>query len=418
MRDPERRMQNESQRPGRTVLVVGGGPAGMAAALSAARYGAQVTLLERRPKPGKKLLATGNGRCNLANRGQPVYFGDPDFALQVLAVMPPGRVMRQLEDWGLPLMTDPEGRVYPATQQASSVFSLLCERMRGHGVRLLTDTEVISVHNERGLWTAACADGRCFAAERLVLATGGLAGGALGNRREDYALAESLGHSVTPLFPGLAPLELRLTRFRRLSGLRVPARLTLCDGHTPHAGTAGEILFTDHGLSGICAMQLARDAQQLLADQRKPLLQVDLSPIFFPEDRAYARTGAENTDSFQKTLRLLKERERRFGRDGMLTGLLPDKLIGLCQENSLDALAGSLTGLRLEVSGVRPFEQAQITCGGVSTAGVDPQTMASRLCPGLYLAGELLDVDGDCGGYNLQFAFAGGLLAGKNAAIV
>ncbi len=401
----------------RQVLIVGAGPAGMAAALAAAEAGADVALLERRPKPGKKLLATGNGRCNLAHRGEPVYFGDPAFAGSVMAQFSPDVLSRRFADWGLLLYTDPEGRVYPATQQASTVVSVLTARLRAAGVKLETGADAAEAAYLQDRYIIVTADGRRYAGDRLVLATGGLAGGALGNRREDYALSEHFGHRITSLSAGLVPLECALGRLKKLSGLRVPARVTLLDSAKMIARTAGEVLFTDYGLSGICVMQLARDAQALLSAGRKPELRLDLSPVWFTETRAYCRDPEPVPDAKQKTLALLRERERRFGRKDLLTGLLPDTLIGVCPAGSPEQLAGFLTALPLEVIGVRPFNQAQITCGGIDTAQVDPATLGSRVSPGLFLAGELLNVDGDCGGYNLQFAFATGLIAGRNAAL-
>ena len=388
----------------------------MAAALSAAEAGAAVTLLERRPKPGKKLLATGNGRCNLAHRGTPVYYGDPAFAARVMRVCPPESVMRRLEAWGLPLFTDTEGRVYPATQQASSVLRLLLARLEERGVRLLTDADVTQAQWSGDAFILSVNGQDALRADRLILATGGLAGGGLGNREEDYSLSAGFGHRITPLFAGLAPLDAALGRFKKLSGLRVPARVSLvCDRHTL-AQTAGEVLFADYGLSGICVMQLARAAQEALRQGKQPALCLDLSPIFFPETRAYARDPADTEDPYRRTVALLTERACRFGRQGMLVGLVPEALERLCPTETVDRAARFLTAMQFTVTGVRPMANAQVTCGGVDTAEIDPQTMASRLQPHLYLAGELLNVDGDCGGYNLQFALATGMLAGASAA--
>ncbi len=397
-----------------TVIVVGGGPAGMAAALTAAESGARVTLLERRPTLGKKLLATGNGRCNLANRGDPAYFGDPVFADRVLSVCPTAAVLRRLGRWGLRLYTDPEGRVYPATLQASTVLSLLAARLREAGVSIRTGTDITRIDQGPHDWTVTDAQGACLRAERLILATGGLAGGALGNRRSDYALSERLGHRVTPLFAGLAPLEVTLGPLKRLSGLRLPARVSLYTGSQLRACAAGEVLLTDYGLSGICVMQLARDANALLAAGKPAQVALDLSPVFFPETRAWRRLPPVPADSYARTLTLLVDRARRFSQP--LTGLVPDALIPHCPAESPERLARFLTELRLPVTGVRPMAQAQITCGGIDTAQVAPDTLSSTLFPGLLFAGETLNVDGDCGGYNLQFAFATGLIAGHAAA--
>ncbi len=414
----DQRFHTENTVSGRTgtVLAVGGGPAGMAAALAAAEAGAAVTLLERRPRPGKKLLATGNGRCNLANRGRPVYFGDARFARRALAALPPEMLLRRLEAWGLPLYTDPEQRVYPATQQAASVLSVLCARLAEARVQLVTDADVLDVKRTGGAFAVLTRDGRRWSADRVILATGGLAGGALGSRPEDYALASNLGHPVTDRFPGLTPLTVAPGPFRKLSGLRMPARIGLYAGGLPQAASAGEILLTDDGVSGICAMQLARDAHRLIGEGLAPELRLDLSPVFFPEERAYCRLPGGMPDTYARTLALLRERQAAFGPAGVLPGLVPEKLIPLCPAGSPERLAAFLTDTRLRVTGTRPMAQAQVTCGGVDTRTVDPETMASRLCPGLYLAGELLDVDGDCGGFNIQFALITGLLAGRAAA--
>ncbi len=398
------------------VLVVGGGPAGMSAALTAAENGADVTLLERRSRPGKKLLATGNGRCNLANRGKPVYFGDPAFASRVMAVCGTEVMLKQLRQWGIELYTDPEGRVYPAAQQASSVLSVLTARMEQRRVRLSADADVKSAVLDGDRCRVTLSDGTAYTSDRLILATGGLAGGGLGNREEDYALATGFGHHLTRLFSGLAPLELDLGQLRRLSGLRVPVRVQLiCDGKA-FAAAGGEALFTDYGLSGICVMQLARDAQIQLQQGKHPSLSIDFSPVFFPETRAYTREPEPVRDAFQRTCSLISERMKSLGPDGALTGLIPDALAAVCPSGNAGKAAAFLTGLVLPVTGVRPMAQAQITCGGIDTREVDPDTMASRMSPRLYLTGEMLNVDGDCGGFNLQFAFATGMIAGRNAA--
>ncbi len=398
------------------VLVVGGGPAGMAAAITAAEKGADVTLLERRSKPGKKLLATGNGRCNLANTGKPVYFGDPAFATRVLEACPTAAVLERLNEWGLRQYTDPEGRIYPSAQQAASVLNVLTNQLKKLRVKTMTDSDVKTVLKEDNGFKIITADGTSYPADRVILATGGLAGGGLGNREEDYTLATGLRHRCIRLFAGLAPLEVKLGNLKRLNGLRVPARLKLTSDDRVAASSAGEVLFADYGVSGICAMQLARATQELLQQNKVPELSMDFSPIFFQENRAYTRNPFPVKDSYLKTLDLLNERIQRLGRQSFLTGLIPDALASVCPTESGRAAAQFLTDLRLQVTGVRPMAQAQITCGGIRTEEVEPRTMASKMTPHLYLAGEMLNVDGDCGGFNLQFAFASGMIAGRSAA--
>lgn len=332
-----------------------------------------------------------------------------------MSVISAEAVLARWRAWGLALYQDEEGRIYPAAQQASAVLSLLTQRMSDRGIRLLTDTDVTAVLRDGERFAVKTSGGSVLTADSVVLATGGLAGGGLGNRNSDYALATGLGHRLTPLFPGLAPLEARMGKLKRLSGLRVPAVASLYSGERFVSAAAGEVLFTDYGVSGICIMQLARDAQRILAHNRTPKLVLDLSPIYLPESRQRTRLASAPADSYEKTLQLLRERKKQWG-DGLLTGLIPDALAQLLPDRDPETLARALTALPLTITGVRPFAQAQITCGGIAAGDVDPSTMASRRCPGLYLAGEMLDVDGDCGGYNLQFAVASGVLAGQNAA--
>ena len=395
------------------IAVVGAGASGLAAGIAAAEAGERVSLLERRPKPGKKLLATGNGRCNLANTGTPLYFGQPAFAKEALRATPVADVLSAFERWGLPTLADPEGRVYPACGQASAVLAVLIGRLRALDAELWTDADVRDIRKEAGRFILTLADGRQLIADRVILATGGLAGGALGGRREDYGLAERFGHRVGALFPGLAALETGKKAVRALSGLRVPVIASLRADGKAVCRTAGEALFTDYGLSGICVMQLARDAGAQLRQGREVSVSLDLSPLMGLSARAFGRLR-ETPDRFQQALALLTERQKRLG-DEWLTGLLPEGMKGALAGLSPVRAAKQLTDWDFPVRGVRDMAFAQITCGGADTDQVDPTTMMSRLCPGLYLTGEMLDVDGDCGGFNLQFAFSTGLTAGRSA---
>jgi len=398
------------------VLVVGGGPAGMAAALTAAQGGAQVTLLERRPAPGKKLLATGNGRCNLANRGPLCYPGGGEFAGAVFKHCPVSRVLEALRGWGLTLYTDGDGRVYPAIMQATAVLSALTERLEERRVRVLTGRDVSGIARAADGFDVTAADGGRYRADRLILATGGLAGGALGSRRTDYALAEGLGHTVTALMPALSALKTSARSREGLSGLRLPALLTLKADGRAVMSALGEALFTDDGVSGICAMQLSREAGLRLARGERVALSIDLSDLLFPGPRDYGLRPPQDRPDTKRALAFIKKRAQTMDPSHVLTGILPDRLAARWKDLPPLEQARRITDLTLDVTGVRPMEQAQVTAGGVRVSEVDPARMASLRVKGLYLCGELLDVDGDCGGFNLQFAFASGMLAGTAAA--
>ena len=397
------------------VLVIGGGAGGLCAAAAAAEAGGRVTVLEKRHTPGKKLLATGNGRCNLANLGAPRYEGDASFALRTLRAFPPEKLLRTLNSWGLQL-TREEERVYPAVRQASAVLALLTERLRALGGTLLPDFEVKELRRENGRFTAVCADGRTVQADRCVLATGGLAGGSLGSAREDYRLAEGFGHRVTKLFGALAPLETDTASLKGLSGLRLPAYVRLFAQKRCVQAESGEVLITDYGISGICVMQLARRTKELLDQGKEPYITLDLLPLLKGEGVPYGPLPADFPDSREETSSLLEKRRRLLPGQDILTGLLPEGLCRKLRNVPLTELPRALCAWRLPVRAVRPLAFAQVTAGGVDTGDVDAETLSSRLCPGLYLSGEMLDVDGACGGFNLQFAMISGILAGQSAA--
>lgn len=401
----------------RRVLIIGGGAAGMAAAIRAEEKGAEATILERFPRLGKKLLATGNGRCNLCNMGEPIYFGQSDFARSVLSFMPAARVLGVFERWGLSVCMEEDGRVYPSCGQASAVLDVLTARLAERRVRVETGAAVTDLFSAGEGFVARTEDMREFEADACVLATGGLAGGNLGCPLSSYALAQNLGHTLTPLSPALAPLMTERSAVRGLAGLRAPVIVTLMDGTMPVCAAQGEALFAEYGVSGICVMQLARDAYDLTRNGGRAWLRIDFSPMLNICARAFGRVPLERLEDHEPAVReLLKKRALTLKQDELLLGLLPGALYKKLNTAPRDALPALLTKYPVAVQGVRAFENAQITRGGVDAAQIDPETMASRLCPGLYLTGELLNVDGDCGGFNLLFAFATGLLAGESAA--
>ncbi|MBQ7455956.1 MAG: aminoacetone oxidase family FAD-binding enzyme [Clostridia bacterium] len=391
-----------------TVLILGGGASGLAAAVVAARRGKQVTLLERGERVGRKLLATGNGRCNLANLGAPVYFGDAAFAMQVLEHMPVSDVLRFFEGIGLPTRADAAGRVYPACNQAAAVLDVLRAQLTALNVRVETGTEAQALVKEADGWLVKTNRGP-FRASSVLVCCGGMAAPKLGGVNA-YGLLTALGCRLVPPAPALAPLETEKAPLKGLSGLRLPAALTLCDGARPVARTRGEALFADYGVSGVCAMQLARDAGALLQKKREAWLRVDFSPAMGIGDAPMGREDP-STDSEEAVRAFLRGRENLPG--GPLLGALPRVLREKLAPAPAKDLPRMLSAYPLRVTGVRGFDQAQVTQGGIDPRDFDPATLQHRALPGLFACGEVLNVDGDCGGFNLQFAFATGILAGR-----
>lgn len=397
----------------RTVAVIGGGASGLAAAIAAAEAGAQVTVLEKASRVGRKILASGNGRCNLMNLGPAVYFGDPAFAETALEAADRAAIRAFLERTGLRLADRPEedGRLYPACGQASAVLDALRQRCGVLGVRVVTDCGVTQVVSRADGFLLRTAQGD-VEAERVVCAAGSPAGGKLGG--DAYGLMTALGHRLIAPRPALAPLNCDMRGLQGLKGLRCPAVLTLSRDEKPIEAAGGEILFTDTGVSGVCAMQLARAAE---AGQT---LHIDFSPLMALRERTHFHTLSPEKPGGGCAAALAYLRGRAHTMEGapLLTGLLPPALIRVAEREKADlpGLARLLTDFRLRVTGTRGMEGAQAAHGGLDTRSFDPKTMASRRVPGLFVTGEMLNVDGECGGFNLMFAWCSGMLAGRAAA--
>ena len=395
------------------VLVIGGGAAGMAAAVAAGLCGDRVTVLERMDRVGKKLLATGNGRCNLMNTGPLRYPGGAGLAQAVL-----GRcgAEEQAAFWrflGLSLREEDGGRVYPASGQASTVLDTLRLAMASADVEIVTGTVVTDIRQE-GHGFAVSTSERLWRAQRVIAAGGGCAQPKLGSDGSAWGLLTAMGHRLMEPRPCLTQIVTDPAPIRGLSGIRVRCRVSVTDGDRALHEESGELLFADYGVSGVCVMQCARYAAP------GTVLSIDL-------------TGGMGLDSGEDAARELARRRAMYAPlplDQLLTGLCvprlasclcqaagirwKDRLIGSLTDREIARLARTMKAFRLSVRGVKGFESAQVTAGGIDVGGVSPETLESLRQPGLHICGEMLDVDGDCGGFNLMFAFGSGLLAGLN----
>lgn len=402
------------------IIIIGGGASGLAAALAAAKVcgGARVTVLERLDRVGKKLLATGNGRCNLTNRNAaPEYYHSADMArlADMLTCTPPDAVLDFFAELGLLCDTQPDGRVYPYCYQASMVLDILRAALERAGVDVACGCEVTTLEKRPGGFTVRTRDGRAFAAARAILAAGGQAGPQFGTDGAGFALARAQGHSVATPYPCLVPL--RCTAFPAgLKGLRVNCALSLyLDGRCVKT-EQGEVQFAEYGLSGIPAMQLSC---LLGPGARGAGASVDFFPgLAFPALRGLLEQRcASGMFPTLETL-LLGLVAKKLGHAVLKgCGLQPlSRASGSLSRGEVNALTGALKGWRFAIEGTLPWAQAQVTGGGVPLAEVEAESCASRKCPGLYLSGEVLDAAGDCGGFNLQWAWATGIAAGQAAA--
>ena len=395
------------------ITIVGGGAAGLAAAVFAAEAlgdGSRVLLLEKAPRVGRKLLATGNGTCNITNihAACTAYHGhDAAFVRAALAAFSPDDAMRFFHRIGVCCTARENGRVYPLCEQASAVLDSLRAEAAAHGVTTRCDAAVTAIRRT--------ADGFALTADEpmrsktVLIAAGGAAAPSLGGGTDGYTLLESLGHRRTPLFPAIVQLKTDTSLLRAVKGIRVDAAIALLRDGRVAAAHSGEILFTEYGLSGPAVMQISREAADWERQKRgRFTAELNLLPDW-------------DTDAL---LAELRHRRALAGRtlEDVLTGLL-HKRVGQTvlraagvtplsraadslTDRELAAIAAVLQRWEIRVEGTRGFGGAQVTAGGIATADFDPATMRSRLVPGLYAAGEVLDIDGDCGGYNLQWAWS------------
>ena len=398
----------------KTIAVIGGGAAGMMAALTAAEMpGNRVILFERQQRLGRKLLATGNGRCNLTNTGAGVknYHGaDAAFAEYALAAFPPEEVRAFFRSLGLLTVEEYGGRVYPLSNSANSVLDVLRLALDAGGVEQRCGESVRALRRGGGGFILA-ADGGELAADRVIVACGGCAGATLGGVKDGYELLKALGHARTALHPALVQLTTAPDYPRALKGVRVQSELRLMRGAETLAESRGELQFTDKGVSGPAVFDLSRAA----ATEGGTLsLHAALLPLAESEILALLRARKSAQPRLAASDMLTGMLHNRLGR--MLVkyaGLPANKPLSELTEKELRGVAGACRDFTLPVTGTEGFDHAQVTAGGVQTALFDPRTLESRLAPGLFACGEVLDIDGDCGGYNLQWAWASGRLAGR-----
>ncbi len=394
------------------VLVIGGGASGMMAALTAAEDpNNKVTLLERQNRVGRKLLATGNGRCNLSNiHADPShYYGEnPGFVRKALEVFSVEDTLAYFRSLGLLTVTEASGKVYPFSDQANSVVDVLRFALEQRGVDVRCGCEVLSIGKKARGYQAKTAD-EAFFGDKLILACGGAAGSKLGGTDWGYKLLSSMGHHVTALRPSLVQIKTDTTVTKSLKGVRADAGITLKQNGQVIAVNSGEAQFTDFGISGPAIFEISRlveDHGLLLLDLLRPLAEEELCA-----DLMQRRETAPDLPGEELLTGLL---HNRLGKVVLkISGIEIPAFTRDYTDKDLARIARTIKFFPMTVTGVMGLEQAQVTVGGVLTSEFRPDTLESRLNPGLFATGEVLDIDGDCGGYNLQWAWSSGRLAGK-----
>jgi len=400
------------------IGMIGAGASGMAAAVTAARLGAAVTVLERGPRAGRKLLATGNGRCNITNRfAAPKRYAtsSPAALAGMLANASVEDVLQFFDSLGLPTCEEEEGRFYPRCGLAGAVVDCLRLAMAELGVDLRTDSAVSSVRRTKRSFEVTLVSGERLYFDRLIVAAGGKASEKNGGTEDGLRILRALGHTILPVAPALSPLCTETEPVRPLKGIRVSCALSAFEGGRLLRREEGEVLFAEFGLSGIAAMQLSTP---IVRSKGPVTLRLDFFPDWEEGDlRAslFWRREAFPCRALPEWLSGLLHRrvaEALYKR----CGLPLNRLSGSLTDAEIAALAAVMKRFDLPCTGVKPLPFAQATAGGASLDEFDPETMESRLVPGLYAAGEVLDAVGDCGGFNLHWAWVTGMAAGRAAA--
>ena len=396
------------------VLVIGGGAAGMMAALTAAENGHAVTLLERQGRVGRKLMATGNGRCNLTNHhvSPAHYHGEtPDFCRHALAAFDVGSTLLYFAGLGLLTTAEDSGRVYPFSNMAGSVLDVLRFALENSGIDLHTGCVVTGIKKKGNTFLVRTESGEEFTADRVILAAGGAAGGKVGGVMDGYQLAKGLGHHRTALYPSLVQIRTDPTYPRALKGVKAEAAVTVRRGDDTLAQNRGEVLFTEYGVSGPVIFDISRTAA---TGGDGLTVTLDLFPDWAPREALdWLRQRRQSAGDREAGTLLTGALHSRLGQMVCkAAGFTNQRAAGL-SDGDLRRIAAQVKGFALPITGVCGFDQAQVTAGGLRCGEFDPHTMESRLVPGFYACGEVLDIDGDCGGYNLQWAWSSGFVAGK-----
>jgi len=408
------------------VAIIGGGASGMLAGIVAARNGANVSIYERMNRVGKKLLATGNGRCNLTNVGlnednlKCIHSSNEKFASNILKKFTVEETINFFEILGIAHKVENDGKVFPMSDQASSVLDVLRYELDKLGVDIICDTEIDKIKKLKEEFTLVDNNGGEYKADRVIITTGGMSSPNLGSNGSGYQLAKKLGHSIIKPFPALVQLKLKHPFLKSIKGIKFNGSASvILDGNILRR-EEGELLFTDYGISGPPILQLSRGAIKALENKQHPIIEIDMFPNL---------TYKELLDLINARLSYQYDRPLEFS----FIGLLNKKLIPIilkeakvydinrscCQisDKEIERIVSLLKVWRIDITGSQSWANSQVTAGGVDLKEICINTLQSQIVPGIYFAGELLDIDGDCGGFNLQWAWSSGYVAGNEASI-
>jgi predicted Rossmann fold flavoprotein len=416
------------------IVVVGGGPAGMMAAIRAARFNQDVTLIEKNPTLGRKLLLSGKGRCNLTNSSHLDEFlsrfsDGGEFLRDAFKKFFNQELMDFFQARGLKLKVERQGRVFPLSDSSVSVREILKKELLKNKVKIIYQTRLKDILVQaKSVKAIVLHDGKVLPVDRVILATGGVSYAFTGSTGEGLDLAKRLGHRIMPLKPGLVALRTRQGMPRLLEGLTLKnIRLSFIaaaagdggGGRKQIVSEIGELLFTDFGISGPLVLSLSGRIIDWLNEDRGVFVSIDLKPALSRE-QLDARCLREFSRASKRSIRRVMWNllPRRLGDEFLnCVKISLDKSVSQITHKERAAVVSLLKDFRLDITGSLPIEEAMVTRGGVSRKDINPRTMESRKVLGLYFAGEMIDIDADTGGFNLQAAFSTGYLAGESASL-
>lgn len=388
------------------AIIVGGGASGLLCAVELLRLknllnGSQIAIIEKNDRVGKKLIATGNGQGNLCNQdlSKRHYHGNSFFIKSFFDGAKDINIQDYLTKLGIPLTTAKDGKQYPISKQASAVLDVIRAFLESKGCTIVTGETVEQINGKDGDFTLKT-EKNIYRAKKIVLAFGGKAGKQFGTDGTSYMLAQGLGHDITPLYPSLVQLKTETEKIKGLKGLKENANVIALDGENILCQSVGEVLFTEYGISGNAVFQISG----YLAKAKKPRVKIEFLPDY----------------SLEQTVELLTQRQKieYLQSEQMLVGILNKRIgqavIKNAKTTAPSDIANALKNFTLNVTGNLGFNYAQVTKGGVNTEQINPYNLESLKKKGVYIVGEALDVDGDCGGYNLSFAFVSAIICAKD----
>lgn len=395
------------------VLVIGGGASGLVSAISAAKNGCKVTILEKNNKCGKKLLVTGNGHCNYWNELQEIdkyHTNNPEYFTPIYNLAK-DKVLNFFKELGI-IPKIKNGYYYPTSNQSASILNALLNLAKYYKVNIIYEEEVISIKRDHKFLVKTL--NNSYEADKVIIATGSMAS-IKDKFITGYELGTSLGHTIVPLLPALVQVKSNEHLCKELKGVRCDVKVSLYEDNEFIKEEIGELQFTDYGLSGICTLNLSRYVGIGLQENKREIIKINFLP-WLEEDVLSFLAKQSNKLPYYNLSNIL---------DGMLNYKIGNEILKKCDikanaklddldKKTLNNLRECLTSYPIEINGTKTLLDAQVCRGGIPLSEINPNTMESKLVKGVYFTGEVLDVDGDCGGYNLGFAWMSGLIAGES----